>query len=73
MRKYWSQRYRYFSLLDKGILMDKQCWFSVTPELLAKHVAERLVPIKGCTIFDPFAGSGCNSIQFALRGAFGMS
>uniref|UniRef100_A0A914MWE6 Trimethylguanosine synthase n=1 Tax=Meloidogyne incognita TaxID=6306 RepID=A0A914MWE6_MELIC len=70
MMKYWFQRYRYFTKLDEGILLDREAWFSVTPEMLAQHVADRLVRIRDCIILDAFAGSGGNSIQFALKGAF---
>lgn len=70
MMKYWYQRYRYFTKLDEGILLDREAWFSVTPEMLAQHVADRLVRIRDCIILDAFAGSGGNSIQFALKGAF---
>ncbi|CAK5089695.1 unnamed protein product [Meloidogyne enterolobii] len=38
--------------------------------MLAQHVADRLVRIRDCIILDAFAGSGGNSIQFALKGAF---
>lgn len=69
MMKYWHQRYRYFTKLDKGCLLDREGWFSVTPELLARHVADRLVRIQDCVILDAFAGAGGNAIQFALRGA----
>jgi len=71
MMKYWFQRFRYFTKLDEGILLDREAWFSVTPEMLAQHVADRLVRIRDCIILDAFAGSGGNSIQFALKGAFG--
>ncbi|KAF7637480.1 hypothetical protein Mgra_00002999 [Meloidogyne graminicola] len=70
MMKYWYQRYRFFSKLDEGILLDREAWFSVTPEMLGQHVADRLVRIKNCVILDAFAGSGGNSIQFALKGSF---
>jgi trimethylguanosine synthase len=73
MMKYWYQRFRFFSRLNQGILLDRQSWFSVTPELLAQHVADRLVRIRDCTVLDAFAGAGGNSIQFALRGAFGYN
>ena len=41
LRKYWFQRYRLFSKFDQGIWMDKEGWFSATPEKIAKHIAER--------------------------------
>jgi hypothetical protein len=39
--KYWDQRYRLFSKFDQGIVLDKESWFSVTPESIAKHIARR--------------------------------
>lgn len=62
--KYWWQRYLLFSRFDNGIKMDEEGWFSVTPEILAKHHAER------CghgAIVDFFTGVGGNTIQFAQR------
>ncbi|GFS52025.1 trimethylguanosine synthase [Trichonephila clavipes] len=61
-KKYWSQRYRLFSLFDEGIKLDKESWFSVTPEQIAYHIAERC----SCdVIVDAFCGAGGNTIQFA--------
>ncbi|VDL78804.1 unnamed protein product [Nippostrongylus brasiliensis] len=67
--KYWYQRYRLFSKLDKGILMDREGWFSVTPERIAEHIADRIVRRPGMLVVDAFAGVGGNSIQLALKGA----
>jgi hypothetical protein len=39
--KYYSQRYRYWSLYDEGIQMDTEGWFSVTPEAISEHIANR--------------------------------
>ncbi|KAG0302739.1 Trimethylguanosine synthase [Dissophora globulifera] len=63
MQKYWNQRYRYFRLYDQGIKLDKEGWYSVTPEKIALHIAERCA----CdVIIDAFCGVGGNAIQFAL-------
>uniref|UniRef100_A0A914GTV7 Trimethylguanosine synthase n=1 Tax=Globodera rostochiensis TaxID=31243 RepID=A0A914GTV7_GLORO len=70
IHKYWFQRHRLFSKLKEGILMDREGWFSVTPERVARHVADRMVLVPDCTILDAFTGVGGNAIQFALRGAF---
>ena len=59
---FWQQRYYYFSKFDKGIQMDKESWYSVTPEEIAKYTAEL---IKGKTIIDGFCGCGGNVIQFS--------
>ncbi|KAI7825640.1 RNA cap guanine-N2 methyltransferase-domain-containing protein [Gamsiella multidivaricata] len=63
MQKYWYQRYRYFRLYDQGIKMDKEGWYSVTPEKIAAHIAERCA---SDVIIDAFCGVGGNAIQFAL-------
>ncbi|CAO3683045.1 unnamed protein product [Rhizopus microsporus] len=63
IQKYYNQRHDYFSKFDKGILMDKEGWFSVTPEKIAKHIAERC---RSDIIIDAFCGCGGNTIQFAL-------
>ena len=60
--KFWMQRYYYFSKFDKGIQMDKESWYSVTPEKIAKYTAKL---IEGKTIIDGFCGCGGNVIQFS--------
>lgn len=61
--KYWGQRYRYFSRFDEGVIMDEEGWYSVTPEAIARHIAERVC----CdVVVDPFVGCGGNAVQFAL-------
>ena len=39
-----SQRTRYFSRYDEGCLLDEEGWYSVTPEAIATHIAERCRP-----------------------------
>jgi trimethylguanosine synthase len=39
--KYWDQRYRLFSLYDRGVQMDSESWFSVTPECISEQIADR--------------------------------
>lgn len=61
--KYWGQRYRYFSRFDEGVGLDEEGWYSVTPEAIALHIAERVC----CdVVVDPFVGCGGNAVQFAL-------
>ena len=60
--KFWNQRYYYYSKFDKGIKMDRESWYSVTPEKIAKYTAKL---IEGKTIIDGFCGSGGNVIQFS--------
>lgn len=62
MLKYWRKRFSLFSRYDDGIRLDCESWFSVTPEKIAAHLAERL----SCDIIiDAFCGCGGNAIQFA--------
>ena len=43
MQKYWAQRYRLWQRFDEGIMMDQEAWYSVSPEAIATHIAERCV------------------------------
>lgn len=67
--KYWRQRYSLFSLYDRGIAMDEEGWFSVTPESIARVQARRVLgqceERSGLVVIDCFAGVGGNAIQFA--------
>nr|XP_044998796.1 trimethylguanosine synthase isoform X2 [Jaculus jaculus] len=69
LAKYWAQRYRLFSRFDDGIKLDREGWFSVTPEKIAEHIAGRVAQAFTCDIVvDAFCGVGGNTIQFALTG-----
>lgn len=75
LQKYYHQRYDYFSLFDEGIQIDEEGWYSVTPEIIAHHIAQEAHSIaltnKESTkevktvILDAFCGVGGNTIQFA--------
>lgn len=39
LKKYWLQRYSLFSEFDKGVILDDESWYSVTPEIIAWHQA----------------------------------
>ena len=39
--KYWDQRYRLFSKYDHGVKLDDESWYSVTPEIISRHIANR--------------------------------
>ena len=69
-KKYWLQRYSLFSLYDKGIQIDDEGWYSVTPEVIAWHHASMIVRAngRGCVVYDVFGGVGGNAIQLALAG-----
>lgn len=43
--KYWAQRRRLFSRFDNGAMLDSEGWYSVTPEVIADHVAARLADL----------------------------
>ncbi|XP_011334640.1 trimethylguanosine synthase isoform X1 [Ooceraea biroi] len=61
--KYYNKRYFLFSRYNEGIQLDSESWFSVTPEKIARHIAE----VCSCnTIIDAFCGAGGNAIQFAF-------
>ncbi|CAN6208422.1 unnamed protein product [Urochloa humidicola] len=66
--KYWAHRHSLFSLYDRGVRMDAEGWYSVTPEAVAASQAARAAP--GDLVVDAFAGCGGNSIQFAARGCY---
>jgi trimethylguanosine synthase len=57
-----SKAATYFSLYEKGCLLDWEGWYSVTPEQMANHIAERC---RCDTILDAFCGVGGNTIAFA--------
>ena len=69
--KYWDQRYRLLSKYDKGILLDTESWYSITPEIIAKHIAVRCLKqfnknnMKINAVLDCFCGCGGNSIAMA--------
>ncbi|KAL1246332.1 Trimethylguanosine synthase [Trichinella spiralis] len=65
LRKYWRRRHDLFSLFDRGIALDRESWYSVTPEKIAKHIAKRC---KFASVVDAFCGAGSNAIHFSLAG-----
>ncbi|KAK9452126.1 RNA cap guanine-N2 methyltransferase-domain-containing protein [Limtongia smithiae] len=65
--KYWYQRKFLFSRFNEGIWMNEESWFSVTPEALAKSIAEHISRTAApSTIIDGFCGAGGNTIQLAM-------
>lgn len=69
LAKYYSQRHRLFHRFSDGILMDAESWYSVTPEKIAAHIAQRFVHAGVHLVLDACCGAGGNTIQFALAGA----
>ncbi|KAG4934378.1 hypothetical protein JHK87_048380 [Glycine soja] len=57
-------RHSLFSRFDDGVKMDEEGWFSVTPEVLARH---RAIRCASGVIIDGFTGVGGNAIQFARQ------
>ena len=64
LSKYWLKRFSLFSLFDQGIRLDRESWFSVTPEKIAAYTAERC---RCDIVVDAFCGAGGNTIQFAKQ------
>lgn len=65
IKKYWEQRYFLFNKYDEGIKLDRESWYSATPESVAYYTANRLRGAK--VILDAFCGAGGNTIQVSLR------
>ena len=64
-----------FSRFDRGVILDKEGWYSVTPEPIAAYLAERVSttfrdydgPVN---VLDAFVGVGGNLTQFAKECGF---
>lgn len=66
-KKYYTKRYTLFSKFDDGIQLDKESWYSVTPEKVAEHIALKCLhklKTPNQLVIDAFCGCGGNSIQF---------
>lgn len=50
--KYWNQRFGLFSRFNEGIRLDTESWFSVTPELIAIHIAHRVAKYARQTLVE---------------------
>lgn len=64
-KKFYKHRYYLFSKFDRGVKIDEESWYSITPETVAKHVANRVVGIFGegrTNVMDGFCGVGGNLI-----------
>ncbi|XP_038223315.1 trimethylguanosine synthase isoform X2 [Zerene cesonia] len=62
MMKYWKKRHSLFHRFDEGIKLDRESWFSVTPQNVAWHIANKY---SYDVVLDAFCGAGGNTIQFA--------
>lgn len=76
--KFWAQRRRLFARYDEGIRLDKESWYSVTPEAIADHIARKMAKAakalkggnnngisEGAIVLDAFCGCGGNAVAFA--------
>ena len=73
LQNFFKNRYYLFTKYDQGIKIDDEGWYSVTPEAMAKHIAQRVHENLGqgdLNIYDPFCGVGGNLIQFAKKCGF---
>ena len=41
-KKFFSRRYYYFDRFDQGVMIDKEGWYSVTPECISQYLATRV-------------------------------
>ncbi|KAI5961529.1 tgs1 [Candida theae] len=67
-QKFWNRRYELFSRYDEGIYLSAELWYSVTPELIAKYIAQlfvKILPPEAEYGLDVCCGGGGNMIQFA--------
>lgn len=75
IKKFYKKRYYLFSKFDRGIKLDEESWYSVTPETIAKHTAQRVCDVFGdeCSnVMDGCCGCGGNLIQFARKCGFAV-
>ena len=42
LKRFWDKRYYLFSKFDRGIRLDDESWYSIPPEPMAKHNANRV-------------------------------
>jgi hypothetical protein len=47
LKKFFKNRFYLFSKYDRGIKIDDESWYSITPEPVAKHVANRVISVFG--------------------------
>jgi len=73
IKKYYDQRYRLFSKFDRGIRLDTESWFSITPECISIDIADKCQSqavkhnVRIGMIVDCFCGVGGNVISMAGR------
>ncbi|KAI5966430.1 tgs1 [Candida pseudojiufengensis] len=68
VQKFWNRRHELFSKFNDGIFLSEELWYSVTPELVAKYIAQlfvKILPSEANCGLDVCCGGGGNTIQFA--------
>ncbi|KAI5953660.1 tgs1 [Candida jiufengensis] len=68
VQKFWNRRFELFSKYNDGIYLSEELWYSVTPELIAKYIAQlfvKILPPEANCGLDVCCGGGGNTIQFA--------
>lgn len=68
LASFWNARHELFSRFDDGILIDREGWFSVTPECIAAHQAGVLLPKTPGLVVDLGCCVGGNTVQLAAAG-----
>jgi hypothetical protein len=78
--KYWDQRYRIFSLYDKGIQLDPESWYSITYECIGNYLVERCLEIAKIknlgeikAVIDGFSGCGGITIPLGKQKIFSIA
>ena len=69
--KYYKNRFSLFSRYNCGVILDKEGWYSATPEEIAIQQASHVM--ESDIVVDLCCGCGGNSIQFARRALFTIS
>ena len=73
LERFWHQRRELFSRYDRGVWLDAEGWYSVTPEAVAVETSKVLAGSRRNTLFvDAFVGVGGNAIQQALLDPCGL-
>ncbi|CDW83976.1 had-superfamily subfamily iia cecr5 containing protein [Stylonychia lemnae] len=66
VEKFFRQKYFLFSKYDSGLFIDREGWYSITPEPIAAFMAYYMKNLQQSIIIDGCCGVGGNVIQFAM-------
>ena len=67
LAKFWHNRACLFSAWDAGVLCDEESLYSITPEVVARHITASL-PTEVRTVIDVCCGVGGNTLSYAQSG-----